>query len=256
MINASKYKVAGSALGICGGCYGTYEIYNHFCKDLSVNKKSMGNNGIVVQSAEEQQLNPIVEDIKEHVDNEEENIPSNEESVEEANEEQPNPPEQPEETKPEPVDMSESTSPPNEPSTPNHITTSVSNNFSNSNESIKIKEGTIGSRFKDQILTSTSDEGVWKEKVALWNHDIQYHKARKNYMHTMPKEFTLKSWEKLENKELQRRCSNAYGKRTWDDLSTSLIPHNKFTRVREYWAMVWKYCGKPRQHMPFEWGSR
>lgn len=248
MVNASKYKAAASALGLGGGCYGTYEIYKYCSKDFSVNKKSMGNDGIVVQSMEEQKLDQIVEDSQEHIEHEE--------SVEEDNEGQPNPPEQPEEAKSEPVIASESTSPSNEPSIPNQITASIPKNFSNSNESIKIKEGTIGSRFKDQILTSTSDEEVWKKKVDMWNHDIQYHKSRKNYTHTMPKEFILKSWEKLENKELQRRCSNAYDKRTWDGLSTNLTPHNKFTRVREYWAMVWKYCGKPRQHMPFEWGSR
>lgn len=120
----------------------------------------MGNEGIAIQSMEEQKLDPIVEDSQEHIEHEEDNTPLNGESAEEANEEQPNSPEQPEETKPEPEIAPESTSPPNEPSTPSQITASVPKNFSNSNESIKIKEGTIGSRFKDQILTSTSDEGV------------------------------------------------------------------------------------------------
>lgn len=160
MVNASKYKAAASALGLGGGCYGTYEIYKYCSKDFSVNKKSMGNDEIVVQSMEEQKLDPIVEDSQEHIEHEEDNTPSNEESVEEDNEGQPNPPEQPEEDKSEPMVTPKNTSPSNELSIPSQITASIPKNFSNSNESIKIKEGTIGSRFKDQILTSTSDEEV------------------------------------------------------------------------------------------------
>lgn len=132
-------------------------------------------------------------------------------------------------------------------------------NFTNPDGSFIIKSGSVGEEFKNYVITSVKDTTLWGQKVSAWAEDTRYFKEKerdRNYRQVMPSQFTLKSWEKMENSELQRRCSNAYNKnrKNWGDMpKLSTDAQRKYdptTRAREYWAMVWKYCGQPMKDTP------
>lgn len=259
MLNIGKYRILGYLLGLVSACYGTYEIYNQFGSDgsKSLSKKSEPSEEVAIEEKEikqeEQSIPPI-------------NKPT--EKVNKAKETEKNP--ESEQSKEEVVPkVQSSTTPEREKSQTlsnrakeQRNSSILRTNFINEDGLIIIRDGTIGDQFKDYLIISTKDEEVWGKKLSFWKEDIRFYEERKkdgrDYTNTAPIGFILKSNQVLENKELQRRCYNAYSKKRgqWiDGVSTSGIkpPYNKVSLANTYWSIVWKYCGKPGQRQPDEW---
>lgn len=113
-------------------------------------------------------------------------------------------------------------------------------------------------QFKDYLITSVNEEGIWNEKVNQWKTDLDNNKQRGHQPQSVAEEFvvdmTKNKYKDNVTKELQKRCFTAYNKNDW------VNPNNRRheSKIKKYWEYVWKYCGQPTKQMPSAWyrGSR
>lgn len=259
MADIGKYQILGGLLSLGGTCYGSYAIYNQYGRGSSNSKinnkkteqpekKEVLTQGTTTQPSEEtKDAEGNIEHTKTEEAKEEQTEKTESKVIENAEEQTQ-------------LQSDAQTLVSHNPSTIRRFT-SNRYEFMNEDGSIIIRPNTIGDQFKDYLITSTNNEEIWREKLNAWKEDMEYYETRKkigirNY-ETEPVIFTLKSNQDL-RKELQKKCYNAYSKKQGEWVNSvpsprSHRPYNKWTRAREYWDIVWKYCGKPEQHKPKGW---
>lgn len=212
-----KYKLVGILVGSAVSSYGAYEIYRQFgpaftstasYKDKSeaeameedeLNKDLLSNDEVrkdVVDSAVEEAQEPLK--LEEKLESKQNSAPS----VSEKPKEQPK-------------------LPINKIQSDYEWKSSVAiakRRHLNPDGTIRIFPGSIGSSFRDYVITANQNDKVWEGKVSSWIGDLEYYKENKNnksgLRNPIPVEFLLKRSEIADAEHLQRRCASSYRKKT------------------------------------------